>query len=144
MTKENQIETSLFALETHRPARICGFTARDEHDQVRLREIGFAEGDLVEILHVGLFGRSPLNVKLHGTAIAMRPNEAKMIRVIPADLHRDTEKPASNAQMDVCDIHGLPTSAEKPCCGACGVASSGVASSGVASSGVASGGTACE
>ena len=57
--------------------------------KTRLREIGFAEGDLVEILHIGAFGRSPLNVKLHGTSIAMRPNEAKMIRVIPADLHRE-------------------------------------------------------
>ena len=111
MTEINPIETTLFALEKHRPARICGFSEEEDCDETRLREIGFAEGDLVEILHVGLFGRSPINIKLHGTAIAMRPREAKMIRVIPADLHRD---------IDVCDVHGLPTSPEKPCCGACG------------------------
>ncbi len=117
MTDLQNAETTLFMLKKNRPARICGFNGVAEHDQIRLREIGFAEGDLVEILHVGLFGRSPLNVKLHGTAIAMRPGEAKMIRVIPADLHRDM------GNTDVCDIHGLPTSVEKPCCGACGSAS---------------------
>lgn len=115
-------ETTLFALEKQRPARICGFNTDIEHDQIRLREIGFAEGDLIEILHVGLFGRSPLNVKLHGTAIAMRPNEAKMIRVIPADLHRDMETGSEQENLAICDIHGLPTSADKPCCGACGAA----------------------
>ena len=121
MTEENHIETTLFALDKNRPARICGFSEEEDCDQTRLREIGFAEGDLVEILHVGLFGRSPLNVKLHGTAIAMRPDEAKMIRVIPADLHREM----GQRDMDVCDVHGLPTSPEKPCCGACGNTSSG-------------------
>ena len=126
--QKNRAETTLFALEKHRPARICGFSKDDDCDQTRLREIGFAEGDLVEILHVGLFGRSPLNVKLHGTAIAMRPVEAKMIRVIPADLHREMDE-----NMAVCDIHGLPTSTEKPCCGACGGASSGSAADGVVS-----------
>ncbi|MCF6221850.1 MAG: ferrous iron transport protein A [Robiginitomaculum sp.] len=120
MTETNHIETTLFNLDKHRPARICGFGSASEHEQIRLREIGFAEGDLVEILHVGLFGRSPLNVKLHGTAIAMRPNEAKMIRVIPADLHRDVGVETGSTNLEVCDIHGLPTSAEKPCCGACG------------------------
>lgn len=127
MTKTNPVETTLFALKKNRPARICGFSNEEECDETRLREIGFAEGDLVEILHVGLFGRSPLNVKLHGTAIAMRPNEAKMIRVIPADLHRDMDNQVDVANEDVCDIHGLPTSAEKPCCGACGNTSSGAA-----------------
>lgn len=128
MIKENDFETTLFNLEKRRPARICGFNAAQGHEQIRLREIGFAEGDLVEILHVGLFGRSPLNVKLHGTAIAMRPNEAKMIRVIPADLHRDMGDMGDMGDMDVCEIHGLPTSAETPCCGACGVNLSGYAS----------------
>ena len=127
MTETQNPETTLFALEKNRPARICGFNGAAEHEQIRLREIGFAEGDLVEILHVGLFGRSPLNVKLHGTAIAMRPNEAKMIRVIPADLHRDMsgnmEMGSVPENLEVCDIHGLPTSTDKPCCGACGSAS---------------------
>ncbi|MEE9272693.1 MAG: FeoA family protein [Robiginitomaculum sp.] len=104
------VETTLFALETNRPARICGFNGGRDHVQIRLREIGFAEGDLVEILHTGLFGRSPLNVKLHGTSIAMRPMEAKMITVIPADLHRPMADGLNQAVDDV----------DMPCCRACG------------------------
>lgn len=62
-------------------ARITGFSVDDPHTETRFREIGFAEGDVVEILHVGLFGRSPINIRLHGTSIAMRPREARMIKV---------------------------------------------------------------
>ncbi|PHR93234.1 MAG: ferrous iron transport protein A [Robiginitomaculum sp.] len=65
------------------PAKITGFCADTPHTEIRLREIGFAEGDVVEITHIGLFGGSPLNIRLHGTSIAMRPQEAGMIRVIP-------------------------------------------------------------
>ena len=63
-------------------ARISGFNAKTGAIETRLREIGFAEGDIVEILHVGLFGRSPLNIRLHDCAsIAMRPSEAAMILI---------------------------------------------------------------
>lgn len=47
----------------------------------RLREIGFAEGDRVETLHFGLFGRNPLVVKLNESFIALRRWEAAMIEV---------------------------------------------------------------
>ncbi len=68
------------ALQTR--ARISGFNAKTSAIETRLREIGFAEGDVVEILHVGLFGKSPLNIRLHDCAsIAMRPSEAAMILV---------------------------------------------------------------
>ncbi len=111
MNENVNMETTLFALAKNRPARICGFAGDMGHGQTRLREIGFAEGDLVEILHIGAFGRSPLNVKLHGTSIAMRPNEAKMIRVIPADLHREKLE----------DLIGeIEINADLPCCEACG------------------------
>jgi ferrous iron transport protein A len=62
-------------------AKIVGFSTDSAHLETRFREIGFAEGDIVEIIHVGLFGKSPLNVKLHGTSIAMRPLQAAMINV---------------------------------------------------------------
>ncbi len=62
---------------------IEGFDTDDEHMEVRFREIGFAEGDEVEVLHTGLFGHSPLNIRLHGTMIALRRKEARMIRVRP-------------------------------------------------------------
>lgn len=62
-------------------AKITGFRANSPRVEIRLREIGFAEGDIVEIVHVGLFGGSPLNVRLHGTSIAIRPKEAAMIQI---------------------------------------------------------------
>ena len=69
-------------LPLHVRAHITGFCAHNPHDETRLREIGFAEGDYVEIVNVGLFGRSPLNIRLHGcTSIAMRPREAAMVLV---------------------------------------------------------------
>lgn len=111
MNENMNTEMSLLDLVKNRPARICGFTGEDEHDQTRLREIGFAEGDLVEILHVGIFGRSPLNVKLHGTTIAMRPNIAKTIRVIPADLHREVSHD---------EVGEIEVDVNLPCCEACG------------------------
>ncbi len=111
MNANAKIETSLFALEKNRPARICGFIGGEGHAHTQLREIGFAEGDLVEIIHIGLFGRSPLNIKLHGTAIAMRPSDAKMIRVIPADLHREKIQDDSSE---------IVINEDLQCCEACG------------------------
>lgn len=79
-------KTTLADLSKSERARIIGFTTPDDLFETRFREIGFAEGDMVEILHIGLFGKSPLNVKLHGTSIAMRPSEAAMIDVEREDV----------------------------------------------------------
>ncbi len=111
MNENTNIETTLFALDKNRPARICGFIGGKGHAHTQLREIGFAEGDLVEIIHIGAFGRSPLNIKLHGTSIAMRPNEAKMIKVIPADLHREKNQSG---------LGEIKIDENLPCCEACG------------------------
>jgi ferrous iron transport protein A len=62
-------------------ARISGFAADDNGLETRLREIGFAEGDHVQAIHFGLFGRNPMSVKLNGALIAMRKNEAQAILV---------------------------------------------------------------
>ena len=40
-----------------------------------------AEGDLVETLHFGLFGRNPMSVRLNGALIAMRKQEAEHVLV---------------------------------------------------------------
>lgn len=77
-----QTQTTLAKLAKNQSARIIGFSAPSEHVETRFREIGFAEGDIVKILHIGvLFIKSPINVQLHGTSIAMRPSEAAMINV---------------------------------------------------------------
>ncbi len=62
-------------------ARILGFNAVDKELETRLREIGFAEGDQVEALHFGLFGRNPMSVRLNGALIALRKGEAQAVLV---------------------------------------------------------------
>lgn len=63
------------------PAQIIGFDTGDIDLETRLREIGFAEGDNVEALHFGLFGRNPISVRLNGALIAMRKSDAQAIIV---------------------------------------------------------------
>lgn len=46
-----------------------------------MREIGFAEGDMVETLHFGLFGGNPMSVRLNNAHIALRRDEATIITV---------------------------------------------------------------
>ena len=62
-------------------ARVTGFSPGDNDLEIRLREIGFAEGDEVEIRHTGLFGRNPMSVRLNGAHIAMRKIEAGAVNV---------------------------------------------------------------
>lgn len=62
-------------------ARISGFAAGNDELETRLREIGFAEGDQVEALHFGLFGRNPMSVRLNGALIALRKTEAQAVLV---------------------------------------------------------------
>lgn len=64
-------------------ARISGFESSDAELETRLREIGFAEGDQVEALHFGLFGRNPMSVRLNGALIALRKTEAQAVLVEP-------------------------------------------------------------
>ncbi|MBI1392893.1 MAG: ferrous iron transport protein A [Alphaproteobacteria bacterium] len=47
----------------------------------KLREIGFAENDEVEVLAFGPIGGRPLCVRLNETMIALRPEEARLISV---------------------------------------------------------------
>jgi len=72
---------TLRELGKDKPARIVGFETDDPETETRLREIGFAEGDLVEALHFGLFRRNPMSVRLNGALIAMRRKEAEAIQV---------------------------------------------------------------
>ena len=74
----------------------CGVVTHFSDENVglvtRLREIGFAEGDRVQVMHFGLFGKNPLTVRLNGALIALRRREAKLISV-----RLETEDIASNA-----------------------------------------------
>jgi len=68
-------------LKRQQAAIVTGFSDSDSDLETRLREIGFAEGDRVELMHVGTFGRNPITVKLNGTLIAMRKREASAVLI---------------------------------------------------------------
>ena len=80
----SQIPTRLTDLARSTSTRILGFSSVDEKLEIRLRDIGFAEGDRVEPLHFGLFGRNPMSVRLNGAIIALRREDAQAILVEPA------------------------------------------------------------
>jgi ferrous iron transport protein A len=64
-----------------RVGRVAGFTGADQKLVAKLREIGFAEGDEVELLAVGWLGGAPLSVRLNRTVIALRKGEAALVQV---------------------------------------------------------------
>ena len=47
----------------------------------RLREMGFSEGLVVEVLHHSPFGRDPIVVRTGGMTIALRRREANLVKV---------------------------------------------------------------
>lgn len=78
--------TRLTDIARANPTRILGFSAVSSEQETRLRDIGFAEGDRVEPLHFGLFGRNPMSVRLNGAIIALRRKDAQAILVEPIKL----------------------------------------------------------
>lgn len=61
--------------------RISGFSPSEPKLVAKLREIGFAEGDEVELLARGWLGGAPLSIRLNRTVIALRLREAALVRV---------------------------------------------------------------
>ncbi len=64
-----------------RVGRVAGFAAGDQKLVAKLREIGFAEGDEVELLGKGWLGGAPLSIRLNRTVIALRKGEAALVQV---------------------------------------------------------------
>jgi ferrous iron transport protein A len=64
-----------------RIGRVAGFASGDDKLVAKLREIGFAEGDEVELLAVGWLGGAPLSFRLNRTVIALRKAEAALVQV---------------------------------------------------------------
>lgn len=64
-------------------ARVFGFDPTDVSLVAKLREIGFAEGDEVELMGRGWLGGAPLSIRLNRTLIALRKKEAALVRVEP-------------------------------------------------------------
>ncbi|MAW81865.1 MAG: hypothetical protein CMI63_16645 [Parvularcula sp.] len=61
--------------------RVTGISAADPLIEAKLREIGFAENDAVELAHTGPLAKTPLCVRLNRTLIALRADEAQAIEV---------------------------------------------------------------
>ncbi len=78
MTTEHK---KLSELKRHEAGLVRGFTANNDDMVLKLREIGFAEGDEVEILGRGLLGGTPISVRLNQTVIALRSKEAQLVEV---------------------------------------------------------------
>jgi len=60
---------------------VTGFASGCEDLVIKLREIGFAESDEVELMHRGPLGANPLCFRLNRTLIALRSDEARAIQV---------------------------------------------------------------
>ena len=72
----------LHQLPKANPAIITGFSNADKTLELRLREIGFAEGDKVELLHRGLLGGNPISIRLNdGALIALRKCDAAAVMI---------------------------------------------------------------
>jgi len=63
--------------------RVTAIAVGDPELEAKLREIGFAEGDEVELLTFGPFGGQPIAVRLNRTIVALRAAEAKAVRIMP-------------------------------------------------------------
>ena len=77
---------SLDSLAPHRIANVATIAPSDAALEDKLREIGFAEGDEVEVLYYGPLGKRPICVRLNHTMIALRTSEAAVISVKPQAL----------------------------------------------------------
>jgi ferrous iron transport protein A len=71
----------LSELPPGRKARVSGIDDATAELEAKLREVGFAEGDEVEMLSRGPFGGRTLAVRLNRSIIALRGPEAASIRV---------------------------------------------------------------
>lgn len=71
----------LSELRPGRTARISGIENATPEFEAKLREMGFSEGDEVEMLTHGPFGGRTLAVRLNRSIIALRGPEAAMIEI---------------------------------------------------------------
>ncbi len=72
---------TLDQLNQHVPAWVDGFRAGSAQLESKLREIGFAEDDEVELVHRGPLTARALCFRLNNALIALRRNEAAAIMI---------------------------------------------------------------
>ena len=80
----NNVEPmKLSELKPGRVAHVRAVDAASAELEAKLREVGFSEGDEVEMLGYGPFGGRTLAVRLNRTIIALRGPEAALVEVEP-------------------------------------------------------------
>lgn len=62
-------------------AKVRSLGGEDRSLEAKLREVGFAEDDEIEVVHTGPLGGKPICVRLNRTLIALRAEEAAVIEV---------------------------------------------------------------
>lgn len=62
-------------------AQILSISNEDSALEAKLRELGIAESDEVEVLEFGLIGKTPILVRLNRTMLALRREEAATISI---------------------------------------------------------------
>ena len=73
----------LHQLPKNRRASVSAIIDDDPSLAAKLREVGFAEADDVEIIHTGPLNGKPICVRLNRTLIALRADEAAAVAVEP-------------------------------------------------------------
>lgn len=68
-------------LQPGETGKVARLNAVDTLLLAKLREIGFSEGDEIELITYGPFGGQPIAVRLNRTLIALRKAEAQAIEV---------------------------------------------------------------
>lgn len=81
--ESGSVPVGMHTLQRGRVARVTGFSGSDASLVAKLREIGFAEGDEVELVAKGWLGGAPLCFRLNRTVIALRKAEASLVMVEP-------------------------------------------------------------
>ncbi|MEL6277253.1 MAG: FeoA family protein [Pseudomonadota bacterium] len=71
----------LAELDRHKISRVVGIETGDADLEAKLREIGFAEGDEIEVLYFAPLGHASICVRLNETLIALRRPEAHAVYV---------------------------------------------------------------
>jgi ferrous iron transport protein A len=77
-----QVPRPLSQLELHRKLRIVSVEG-EEALASQLEEQGFVSGEEVELTARGIFGGSPLAVKIGRAVVALRRTEADALMVVP-------------------------------------------------------------
>jgi len=77
------VTATLNQLKPGQTGNIARIGAPDAQLVAKLREIGFSEGDEVELITTGPFGGQPLAVRLNRTIVALRKAEAEAIEIVP-------------------------------------------------------------